>query len=39
LGFNFGEYEGSHIKLTSEQKLSFETTSSSNGVRYFHYIK
>lgn len=39
LGFNFGKYEGSHIKLTSEQKLSFETTISYNGVRYFYYIK
>ena len=39
LGFNFGEYEGSYIKLTAKQKLSFNTTLSSNGVRYFDYIK
>jgi hypothetical protein len=40
LGFNFGKYEGSYIKLTSEQKLSFKTTiSGENGVRYFDYIK
>lgn len=39
LGFNFGEYEGSYVKLTAKQKLSFNTTLSSNGVRYFDYIK
>lgn len=39
LGFNFGEYEGDYIKLTSEQRLSFKTTISDNGVRYFEYIK
>lgn len=40
LGFNFGNYEGFFIKLTSEQKLSFKTTiSEENGVRYFDYIK
>lgn len=39
LGFNFGKYEGSYIKLTSKQKLSFKTTISKQGVRYFDYIK
>ena len=39
LGFNFGEYEDSYIKLAAKQKLSFNTTISSNGVRYFDYIK
>jgi hypothetical protein len=39
LGFNFGKYDGSYIKLTSQQKLSFKTTLSKNGVRYFDYIK
>lgn len=40
LGFNFGQYEGSYIKLTSKQKLSFKTTfSEKSGVRYFEYIK
>ncbi len=38
-GFDFGEYEGSYIKFTSNQKLSFTTTLSDNGVRYFKYIK
>ncbi|MCB2300565.1 hypothetical protein [Clostridium tagluense] len=39
-GFDFGKYEGSHIKLTAPQKLSFKTTiSGKNGVRYFNYIK
>lgn len=39
LGFDFGEYDGSYIKLTSNQKLSFATTLSDNGVRYFKLIK
>lgn len=39
LGFNFGKYDGSYIKLTSEQKLSFRTTISENGIRYLNYIK
>lgn len=40
LGFNFGQYEGSYIKLISKQKLSFKTTfSEENGVRYFEYVK
>ncbi|MBM7615568.1 hypothetical protein [Alkaliphilus hydrothermalis] len=39
LGFNFGEYKGSYIKLTSEQNLFFKTTVFDNGVRYFNYIK
>ena len=39
LGFDFGEYEGSYIKLTSNQNLYFKTTLSDNGVRYFKYTK
>lgn len=39
LGFNFGEYEGNYIKLTSEHKLSFKTTVSDSGIRHFEYIK
>lgn len=39
LDFDFGEYEGSYIKLTPNQKLSFSTTFSDSGVRYFKYIK
>ena len=39
VGFDFGEYEGSYIKLTPNQKLSFTTTFSDNGVRYFKYTK
>ncbi|MGH4121561.1 MAG: hypothetical protein ACREV6_01285 [Clostridium sp.] len=39
-GFDFGKYEGSHIKLTTQQKLSFKTTVlEKNGVIYFNYIK
>lgn len=39
LGFDFGEYKNSYIKLTPNQKLSFITTCSDDGVRYFKYIK
>ncbi len=39
LGFDFGEYEGSYIKLTPNQKLYFTTTCSDHGVRYLKYIK
>jgi len=39
LGFNFGEYKGSYIKLTSEQKPRFKITVSEKGIRYFNYIK
>jgi hypothetical protein len=39
LGFDFGGYEGSYIKFTPDQKLSFTTTLSDNDVRYFKYIK
>jgi hypothetical protein len=38
LGFNFGKYDGRHIKLTSDKKLSFKTTITKSGVRYFNYI-
>ena len=39
LGFDFGEYKGSYIKLTPNQNLYFTTTLSDDGVRYFKYIK
>lgn len=39
VGFDFGEYESSYIKLTSNQKLAFTTTLTDNGVRYFKFIK
>ena len=39
VAFDFGEYEGSYIKLTPNKKLSFTTTFSANGARYFKYIK
>ncbi|WP_066718764.1 hypothetical protein [Clostridium sp. Marseille-P299] len=39
LGFDFGDYEGSYIKLTPNQNLCFTTTLSDNGVRYFKYTK
>lgn len=39
LGFNFGEYKGSYIKLVAEQKPRFKTTVSENGIRCFIYIK
>ena len=39
LGFDFGEYDGSYIKLISNQKLSFATTLSDDGVRYLKLMK
>lgn len=39
LAFNFGEYEGTYVKLKSDEKLSFKTTIDQNGTRYFDYIK
>lgn len=39
LGFNFGEYKGSYIKLASKQRPRFKTTVSEKGIRYFNYIK
>lgn len=39
LGFDFGTYKGSYLKLTPTQKLSFNTTFSDDGVRYFKYVK
>lgn len=38
IGFKFGEYEGSYIKLTTEQKLPFNMTIS-NDIRNFELIK
>lgn len=39
ISFNFGSYKDSFIKLLAEDKLSFRTTISDNGVRYFNYIE
>lgn len=39
IGFNFGEYKGLYIKLTSKQKLSFKVRTSTKGVRYLDYIR
>lgn len=39
MGFHFGSYHGSFIKLSAEDKLSFRTTLFSNGVRYLDYIE
>lgn len=39
ISFNFGSYKSSFIKLSAEDKLSFRTTISDNGVRYFNYIE
>ena len=39
MGFDFGEYEGGFIKLTSEQKLPFKITVTDQGVWYFEYMK
>ncbi|WP_391204306.1 hypothetical protein [Psychrobacillus sp. L4] len=38
ISFNFGEYKGSYIKLTTEEKLPFKMTIS-NEVSYFEFIK
>ena len=35
VAFDFGKYSGSHIKFTSDEKLSFKTTVIKNGIRYF----
>lgn len=39
LGFNFGIYEGNYIKLTSEQKQSFELQPQKNDLKFLKYIK
>lgn len=39
IGFDFGQYEGSYIKLTADQILSFEMIVTKDGVRYLKYIK
>jgi hypothetical protein len=39
IGFDFGEYDGSYIKLLSEDKLTFDTTVTEDGIRLFNYIK
>lgn len=37
--FDFGEYDGHYIKLVPEDKLSFDTTVTEDGIRLFNYIK
>jgi hypothetical protein len=38
MGFDFGDYNGSYyLRFTSEQKISFSTAISDQGVRYFKY--
>ena len=40
LGFNFGEYEGDYIKLSSKDKLSFNIIfDEDTDTRYLEYIK
>lgn len=39
IGFNFGNYNGYYIKLTSDQKLSFKTILADKGVMYLEYVK
>ena len=39
LGFNFGMYKGNYIKLTSEQKQSFELQPQKNDFKFLRYIK
>lgn len=39
LWFDFGEYKGSHIKLTPNQNLHFTTTLSHSGIRYLTYVR
>ena len=38
IGFDFGEYEGSYIKLTAEDKLAFHISENEDGVKYLKYI-
>ncbi|NLD95192.1 MAG: hypothetical protein GX639_21285 [Fibrobacter sp.] len=39
LEFNFGEYEGDYIKLSSKNRISFNSTfDDNNNFRYFEYI-
>lgn len=38
ISFDFGEYKDSYIKLTSDQKLTFDTVLS-DGIRYFYYVQ
>lgn len=39
IGFDFGNYNGNYIKLTSDQKLSFKTILADKGVMYLEYVK
>ncbi|WP_066715123.1 hypothetical protein [Clostridium sp. Marseille-P299] len=39
IGFDFGNYNGNYIKLTSDQKLSFKTILADKGVMYLEYLK
>ncbi len=38
IGFDFGELEGSYIKLSAEDKLAFQISESEAGVKYLKYI-
>jgi hypothetical protein len=37
--FDFGVFDGSFIKLTTNQKMVFKTKVDEKGIRYFEYIK
>lgn len=39
LYFNFGKYKGSYTKLTSDQKIQFNTMKSTNGITFIDLIK
>jgi len=39
LSFNFGQYQGSFIRLTSETPLPFGVTVSDEGITYLDYIR
>jgi hypothetical protein len=39
LYFDFGAFQGSFIKLTTNQKMAFKTTVDEKGIRYFEYLK
>lgn len=38
IGFDFGEFEGSNIKLSAEDNLSFQISETEDGVKYLKYI-
>ena len=39
VSFSFGAYQGSHIKMTSSDRLAFNMTHSDRGNRHFTYVK